>query len=153
MTTPNPFRVARQHMQHGLAKRRSKMYYLHNRNQIKLRAKRRYRRVHNTGAFRHTQLHRLRHPGLHHRIHASTAPVVVGLPFWSPLFGEGMITEIVGANVTFHYCCDNSAEHTCFYEDFLEEAVFLSEKDLTDFFCALDNHFGLDKSFTLDGLV
>lgn len=137
---PDPVKVARQHVQRGGARRRSKMYYLHHRSAIKQRAKRRYKRVHSTGAFRHQLLHRHLHPGMHHRIHASFS---LNLPFWSPFEGDGVVVGLCSVDVQYRLL-DGSGTHSCFYEDFLIHAVFVEEGDIEILFQALDTELGID---------
>lgn len=142
MTPPSPSKVARQHIQHGLARRDSRMYYMHHRNSIKLRAKRRYRRVHNTGAFHRQQRHRRLHPSQHHRIHASVAP---SIGFWSPVWGRGTITGIDRHEICFRLDSDPE-ECVEFYENFLDSVVFDCEEDIDWVFATLDRSMGVDES-------
>lgn len=116
------------------------MYYMHHRNSIKLRAKRRYRRVHNTGAYRRQQHHRQLHPNQHHRIHASG-----GMWFWSPVWGRGVISEISGSEICFRLEGDPE-ECVEFYEDFLDSVVFDCEEDIDKVFAVLDQSMGDRKS-------
>lgn len=157
MTTPSPERVARQHMQHGQSRRKSRMYYMRHRSAIKHRSKKRYHRVHNTGAFRMKARHRRLHPAQHHRIHASEISLEgINLPFWSPVYGDACVVNIQGDLVG--YLPDPAPPGTepawvC-YDEFLEDVLFLGgEADIDLFFRVLDAEMGvegLDEDLSLE---
>lgn len=141
---PSPQRVARQHIQHGVSKRKSRLYYMHHRSAIKRRSKLRYRKVHNTGAFKRKLHHRHLHPGMHHRIRSASVPL--GLPFWSPGLGEGLVISILGVTVTLYVWGRGYFEMG--YEEFLDSSILQSEGDIDVFFQSLDLELGVDPLYS-----
>lgn len=141
MKSADPKKVARQHMQHGVNRTKARQYYLHHRSQIKRRSKRRYHRVHNTGAFHRQQHHRQLHPGQHHRIRAAT--VSLSLPVWFPEINLcGAVLEVQDGFV--RVVLENGRGSWLPYESFVDLAVFDREGDIDIFFAALDADMDLD---------
>lgn len=126
---------ARQHVQRGLARRRSRLNYLRHRNQIKRRAKSRYRRVRHSGVFHRQQRHRYLHPNQHRRIRAS-----LGIPFWSLSLGWGEVTDIFRSII--QVSTREGIQHLP-YNLFLLDSVFFGEDDIDDFFSLLDVEMGV----------
>jgi len=136
---------ARQHIQHGMARRRSRLNYLRHRNQIKRRAKSRYRRVRHSGVFHRQQKHRYLHPNQHRRIRAS-----LGIPFWSLSLGWGEVTDI------FHSIVQVSTRMGVLhlpYDLFLLDCVFFDNEDIDDFFALLDIEMGVAGSLPIPECV
>lgn len=136
-----PDREARQHVQLGLARRRSRQHYLHHRSQIKRRARTRYRRVRHSGVFHRKQRHRLLHPDQHRRIHGS-----VPIPFWSRALGWGEVVEVIGPAI--HVSIDRGVFRVPYWL-FLSDSVFGSEDGMEMFFSLLDKEMGFDGSFSI----
>ncbi len=134
-------RKARQHVQRGLARRRSRQHYLHHRSQIKRRAKTRYRRVRHSGVFQRKLKHRLRHPNQHRRIHGS-----LPISFWSLALGWGDVVDVTGPAVTVDI---DRGVFRIPYWLFLSDSVFGTEEGMEAFFSLLDQEMGVDDSFPI----
>lgn len=132
---------ARQHVQRGLARRRSRLNYLHHRSQIKRRARNRYRRVRHSGVFHRQQRHRYLHPNQHRRIRAS-----LGIPFWSRSLGWG---EVIDISESLVYVAIREGVQYLPYWLFLVDSVFFDGDDIEDFFSLLDVEMGVDGSLPI----
>ena len=132
----------RQRRQRGLAKVESHRYYLKHRTQNKLRAKKRYRRLKNNGAFKRHQTRYRQNPQRYRRLAAENLELS-RIPFWSSAFGPGVVLGVDEEEV--YYVLDSSplGVRRIHHQDFLNSATFLEEGDVDLFFDLLDDSMGV----------
>lgn len=126
----------RQRRQRGLAKIKSRRYYMKHRAQNKLRARKRYRKMRNNPAFKRRQRLYRRNPQRFKRLAsmAGFAPI----PFWSASLGDGLVVGVNDESVFYVSLRSPDNLQSSYHQDFLDTAVFLEDEDIERFFSLLD---------------
>lgn len=134
--TPSRTAYKRQRRQRGLAKVKSRRYYMKHRAQNKLRARKRYKRMRNNPAFKRRQrLYRM-NPQRFKRL-ASMAGFDP-IPFWSASLGDGMVVGVNDESVFYVAARSPEELQSIYHQDFLDTAAFLEDADIERFFSLLD---------------
>lgn len=133
----NPARTAfhRQRRQRGLAKVKSRRYYMKHRAQNKLRARKRYRKMRNNPAFKRRQRMYRMNPQRFKRLASTGFPAI---PFWSASLGDGLVVGVDDDEVFYTLLSSPDDLRVIYHQDFLDTAVFLEDEDIERFFDLLD---------------
>lgn len=108
---------------------------MRHRSAIKRRSKQRYRRVRNTGAYRHHAQMRRQNPNRFRRFHSATA-TPLRVEFWTLSWGVSCVIAVEGDRILFVEAGEEV--RSMHYEEFLSIAHFFDDGDIDILFGALD---------------